>query len=78
MVQFHQCHYADAVDTLQDLRQDLVALSPDVQFSFREQVEPVYRQFVQLLLADVLMLQHWLVRIPLLVLVRLMVSQMKR
>ena len=45
--------YANAVETLQELRQDLVALSPDVQFSFREQVEPVYRQFVQLLLADV-------------------------
>ncbi len=45
--------YAEAVDSLKALRQDLVALSPDVQFSFREQVEPVYRQFTQLLLTDV-------------------------
>ena len=45
--------YGATLETLQDLRQDLVALSPDVQFSFREQVEPVYRQFVKLLLADV-------------------------
>jgi CHAT domain-containing protein/predicted negative regulator of RcsB-dependent stress response len=45
--------YDQAVNTLRSLRQDLVAVNPDVQFSFREQVEPVYRQFVQLLLQDV-------------------------
>ncbi|MBT9314016.1 CHAT domain-containing protein [Leptothoe spongobia] len=45
--------YDQAVHTLQDLRQDLVSLSPDIQFSFREQVEPVYRQLAQLLLAEV-------------------------
>lgn len=45
--------YDQAVKTLRSLRQDLVAVNPDVQFSFREQVEPVYRQFVQLLLQDV-------------------------
>lgn len=45
--------YSQAITTLQDLRQELVALSPDVQFSFREQVEPVYRQLVQLLLTEV-------------------------
>jgi CHAT domain-containing protein len=42
--------YADAVKSLQSLRSDLVAISQDVQFSFRESVEPVYRQFVELLL----------------------------
>lgn len=45
--------YDQAVNALRSLRQDLVAVNPDVQFSFREQVEPVYRQFVQLLLQDV-------------------------
>lgn len=45
--------YDQAVKTLETLRQDLVAVNPDVQFSFREQVEPVYRQLVQLLLQDV-------------------------
>lgn len=45
--------YDLAVNTLQSLRQDLVAVNPDVQFSFREQVEPVYRQLVQLLLQNV-------------------------
>ncbi len=45
--------YDQAVNTLKFLRQDLVAVNPDVQFSFREQVEPVYRQLVQLLLQDV-------------------------
>lgn len=42
--------YADAVATLQLLRSDLVAINPEVQLSFREGVEPVYRQFVSLLL----------------------------
>jgi len=42
--------YTDAVDTLQSLRQDLVSINQDVQFSFREQVEPVYRELVDLLL----------------------------
>lgn len=42
--------YSAAVDTLQTLRRDLMALGQDVQFSFREQVEPVYRGLVDLLL----------------------------
>ncbi len=41
--------YREAVRTLDTLRSDLVAVNPDVQFSFRESVEPVYRQLVALL-----------------------------
>jgi CHAT domain-containing protein len=41
--------YDQAYNTLQSLRNDLVALNPDIQFSFRDNVEPVYRQFVYLL-----------------------------
>jgi len=43
-------NYTQAVDTLQSLRSDLVTISSDVQFSFRESVEPIYRQLVALLL----------------------------
>jgi CHAT domain-containing protein/tetratricopeptide (TPR) repeat protein len=42
--------YDQAVNTLQSLRYDLVAINPEVQFDFRDQVEPVYRQLVELLL----------------------------
>lgn len=42
--------YQQAVNTLQSLRYDLVAVNPEAQFDFREQVEPVYRQLVELLL----------------------------
>lgn len=42
--------YSQAVKTLQSLRSDLVTISSDVQFSFRESVEPVYRELVSLLL----------------------------
>ena len=44
--------YSEAVNTLQSLRGELTAVNPDVQFSFRETVEPVYRQFVALLLQE--------------------------
>jgi CHAT domain-containing protein len=44
--------YTDAVNTLQALRGDLIAVNPGVQFSFRDSVEPVYRQLVTLLLSD--------------------------
>ncbi|NEQ06787.1 MAG: CHAT domain-containing protein [Moorea sp. SIO4E2] len=43
-------YYTQASNTLTNLRSDLVALNPDIQFSFREQVEPVYRELVDLLL----------------------------
>ncbi|MGQ4646923.1 CHAT domain-containing protein [Lyngbya aestuarii] len=42
--------YTTAVKTLQSLRSDLANINPDVQFSFRESVEPVYRELVGLLL----------------------------
>ena len=42
--------YTEAVNTLKSLRSDLTAINPEVQFSFRESVEPVYRQLVGLLL----------------------------
>jgi CHAT domain-containing protein len=45
--------YSQAVDNLKSLRQDLVQMNPNVQFTFRDEVEPVYRELVQLLLQDV-------------------------
>lgn len=42
--------YTEAVKTLQFLRNDLVAIGQDAQFSFRDRVEPVYRELVDLLL----------------------------
>ncbi|MBI4785296.1 MAG: CHAT domain-containing protein [Oscillatoriophycideae cyanobacterium NC_groundwater_1537_Pr4_S-0.65um_50_18] len=44
--------YNQAVESLSVLRGDLVAINPEAQFSFREQVEPIYRQLVQLLLEN--------------------------
>lgn len=42
--------YTEAVNTLKSLRSDLVAVNPEVQFDFRDEVEPVYRELVDLLL----------------------------
>ncbi|WP_442949360.1 CHAT domain-containing protein [Nostoc sp.] len=42
--------YDTAVSELQTLRSDLVVVNRDVQFSFKESVEPVYRESVELLL----------------------------
>jgi CHAT domain-containing protein len=45
--------YTQAINILSALRGDLVAVNPDVQFSFRESAEPVYRELVGLLLQEV-------------------------
>lgn len=42
--------YSESVNNLKSLRSDLVAINPEIQFSFRDQVEPIYRQLVDLLL----------------------------
>ncbi|MCL1474987.1 CHAT domain-containing protein [Argonema antarcticum] len=42
--------YTSAFNNLQSLRKDLTALNPDLQFNFRDEVEPVYRELVDLLL----------------------------
>lgn len=42
--------YASSVGILKSLRSDLVAVNSDIQFSFQESVEPVYREYVSLLL----------------------------
>lgn len=42
--------YSEAVNTLAAIRGDLVSSRNDLQFSFRDSVEPVYRQLVALLL----------------------------
>ncbi|MDB9539104.1 CHAT domain-containing protein [Anabaenopsis arnoldii] len=44
--------YGNAVNYLKNLRSDLVTLNPDVQYDFRESVEPVYRKYIDLLLTD--------------------------
>ena len=44
--------YDEAINSLKSLRGDLVAINSDIQFSFRESVEPVYREQVALLLND--------------------------
>ncbi|MEO1377669.1 MAG: hypothetical protein AAFW70_25995, partial [Cyanobacteria bacterium J06635_10] len=43
-------YYSQAVKNLNDVRGDLLVFNPDIQFSFRDNVEPVYRQLVDLLL----------------------------
>jgi CHAT domain-containing protein len=42
--------YWQAYEDLKSVRGDLVGTNPDVQFSFRERVKPVYRELVDLLL----------------------------
>ncbi|MBW4617493.1 MAG: CHAT domain-containing protein [Desmonostoc vinosum HA7617-LM4] len=44
--------YDAAIETLESLRTDLVAAKQDIQFNFRDHVEPVYRESVALLLQN--------------------------
>lgn len=45
-------YYQSAIDILQQIRYDLVATSPYLQFEFRKEVEPIYRELVDLLLTS--------------------------
>ena len=42
--------YSGAVNTLKSLRSELVGVNSDLEFNFRENVEPVYRELVSILL----------------------------
>ncbi|WP_242053320.1 CHAT domain-containing protein [Nostoc parmelioides] len=44
--------YDATVETLESLRTDLVVVNQDIQFNFRDNVEPVYRESVALLLQN--------------------------
>jgi CHAT domain-containing protein len=44
--------YEASVETLQSLRTDLAGVNREVQFNFRDSVEPIYRQSVELLLQE--------------------------
>ena len=44
--------YREAVATLKSVRKDLLTINSDVQFSFRDEVEPVHRKLVDLLLRN--------------------------
>ena len=42
----------EAFNILQSLRSDLIAMNPEVRFSFQEKIEPIYRNLVSLLLRE--------------------------
>ncbi|AFY39956.1 tetratricopeptide domain protein [[Leptolyngbya] sp. PCC 7376] len=42
--------YKGAFDNLQEIRSELIAVTSDTRFSFNEEIEPVYREFIDLLL----------------------------
>lgn len=43
--------YAAAVDSLDQVRGNILSINPDIQFDFKEKVEPIYREYMRLLLA---------------------------
>lgn len=43
-------HYTQAIQALDKVRYNLMPTNPDIQFAFRDHVEPVYRELVDLLL----------------------------
>ncbi|MEL6319066.1 MAG: CHAT domain-containing protein, partial [Cyanobacteria bacterium J06626_14] len=43
-------HYEAAVQSLNTVRSNLLGIDADIQFSFRDNVEPIYREWVELLL----------------------------
>ncbi len=45
--------YESAVNNLEQVRNNIIAINPDIQFSFKEKVEPVYQEYLRLLLTSV-------------------------
>ena len=43
--------YEGAVNSLDQVRGNILSINPDIQFGFKEKVEPVYREYMRLLLA---------------------------
>lgn len=42
--------YQTAFETLQSLRSDLITINPEIQFAFKDSIEPIYREYASLLL----------------------------
>ncbi|MCU0532497.1 MAG: tetratricopeptide repeat protein, partial [Hydrococcus sp. Prado102] len=45
-------NYESAVENLETYRQSLLSINSDVQFSFRDNIEPLYKHLINLLLSD--------------------------
>lgn len=45
--------YEAAVNNLEKVRNNIIAVNPDIQFSFKEKVQPVYQEYLRLLLTSV-------------------------
>ncbi len=50
--QYAIAHYDQAISLLESLSQDLVTIDPNIQYSFRDTVEPIYRQSLDVLLTN--------------------------
>jgi CHAT domain-containing protein len=44
--------YKAAVDNLNELRKNLIEINPDLQFGFQAQVEPLYKEYLELLFKE--------------------------
>lgn len=45
-------YYGAAIESLDQVRGNLLSITPDLQFSFQDQVEPIYRDFMALLVSQ--------------------------
>lgn len=45
-------HYRSAISALTHVRSDLVAVNTELRFNFKEKIEPVYRDYMKLLVAE--------------------------
>ncbi len=59
--------YRESVRILKTIRTELASINTDIQFSFRDQVEPVYRQLTSLLLGSTPLTQAHLIEARLLI-----------
>jgi len=44
--------YTAAINSLDQIREDILAVNPELQFAFKEKVEPVYLEYIELLISQ--------------------------
>ncbi|MGK7947116.1 MAG: CHAT domain-containing protein [Microcystaceae cyanobacterium] len=47
-------YYQSAIQTLEAVRKNLLIVNPDIQFSFRDNIEPLYRELINSLISQLL------------------------
>lgn len=52
MIEASKKMYSDTINSLDNVRSSIISMNPDFQFNFKEKVEPVYKEYIDLLFSQ--------------------------